>query len=81
MNTNNKSIVKNGSWTISNLCRGKPVPAFNYTKVAIPVFVKLISIETDIEILTDCLWALSYMTDGDDSRIQMFVDCNIMFGL
>lgn len=81
MNSNNKNILKNGSWAISNLCRGKPLPQFSYTKVSIPVFIKLISNETDFEILTDCLWALSYLTDGDEQRIQMFVDLNIMYGL
>jgi hypothetical protein len=27
-NTNNKSLISNGAWAISNLCRGVPSPKF-----------------------------------------------------
>lgn len=47
----NKNIIKHGTWSISNLCRGKPLPDFQYTKVAIPVLVKMLAVDHDNEIL------------------------------
>jgi len=37
--------------------------------------------ESDHEILQDALWALSYLTDGDEFRIQRIIDLNIIQGL
>ncbi len=70
-----KNIIKHGTWAISNLCRGtlfnkwKPLPKFERFKTAIPVLIKMQAQETDDEILTDALWALSYLTDGDEGVI------------
>ena len=60
---------------------GKPLPDYNYTKVAIPVLIKVMTNETDKEILTDSLWALSYLTDGNEERIQHILNLNILEGL
>lgn len=81
MNSNNQNIIKHGTWAISNLCRGKPLPMYKYTQVAGPVLVKMMNEQQDSEILTDALWALSYLTDGDEERIQTFLDLNILNGL
>lgn len=54
---------------MSNLCRGKPLPNYEYTKYALPALIKVMINENDGEILTDSLWALSYLTDGDEERI------------
>ena len=63
------------------LKKGKPLPDFNYTQVAIPVLVKVVIHEFDPELLTDSLWALSYLSDGDENRIQINLDNNILVGL
>jgi importin subunit alpha-2 len=37
--------------------------------------------QSDYEILTDSLWALSYLTDGDEARIDWILSLNILPGL
>jgi hypothetical protein len=43
--------------------------------------VKVVIHEFDPEILTDSLWALSYLSDGDENRIQINLNNNILVGL
>jgi len=35
------TIIKHGSWALSNLCRGKPPPKYELVKCAIPIFVQI----------------------------------------
>jgi hypothetical protein len=56
------SLQRNGCWTISNLCRGKPPPVWENVAPACPLLARLL-FHTDDEILTDACWALSYLSD------------------
>jgi importin subunit alpha-1 len=38
----NRNTIKHGTWAISNLCRGRPLPDFNLVKEAIPIICKVI---------------------------------------
>lgn len=76
--TNSKGTIKHGTWALSNLCRGRPLPKFDYVRNTIPTFAKVIKEETDSEVLTDALWALSYLSDGDEARIDMVIETNII---
>jgi importin subunit alpha-1 len=59
--------VANMTWTMSNLCRGKPHPRLEAVKVAIPPLAGL-CVHKDEEVSTDALWALSYIADfGEDA--------------
>lgn len=69
----NESLLKNVTWTLSNFCRGKPAPPLAQVQPTIPAFVHLLG-ATDPEILADACWGLSYLTDGDEARIQAVVD-------
>jgi len=61
------SAVKTATWTMSNLCRGKPPPLFNEVKAAIPVAARLIySLDKEIEV--DALWTLVFLSDGADRK-------------
>lgn len=40
-NTNNKATIKHGTWALSNLCRGRPLPEFYLVKNALPVLAKV----------------------------------------
>ena len=36
------SILRKATWTISNLCRGKPKPDFNHVRQALPTLARII---------------------------------------
>jgi len=76
--TKNKTTIKHGTWALSNLCRGRPLPAFNYVYKAVAPLCRVIMEENDPEILTDATWALSYLSDGDETRIEMVVDTGVI---
>jgi hypothetical protein len=72
------SFVRNASWTLSNLCRGKPAPFFEQVARAIPSLAKVL-IENDVEdILIDVCWAISYLSDGGEERIPILLQTNVL---
>ena len=64
-----ESLVRNAAWTLSNFCRGKPEPVFETVAPALPVLGCLIRGE-DTPVLTDACWALSYLSDGPNVKID-----------
>ncbi|GER51818.1 importin subunit alpha [Striga asiatica] len=70
------SMLRNATWTLSNFCRGKPQPAFEQTRPALPVLKQLIH-SRDEEVLTDACWALSYLSDGTSDKIQAVIDSGV----
>ncbi|PHT40693.1 Importin subunit alpha-2 [Capsicum baccatum] len=70
------SMLRNATWTLSNFCRGKPQPAFDQTRPALPALQQLIH-STDEEVLTDACWALSYLSDGTNDKIQSVIDSGV----
>ncbi|CAO2824350.1 unnamed protein product [Amaranthus hypochondriacus] len=70
------SMLRNATWTLSNFCRGKPQPSFEQTKPALPALERLIHLNDD-EILTDACWALSYLSDGTNDKIQAVIDAGV----
>mmetsp|Transcript_10907 Transcript_10907/g.16477 ORF Transcript_10907/g.16477 Transcript_10907/m.16477 type:complete len:519 (-) Transcript_10907:165-1721(-) len=73
----NIQIVRNIVWTISNLCRGKPSPDYSYVSQALPIAVELLS-HTDEEVVADAAWAISYISDASDDRINMVINSGVI---
>lgn len=71
-----ESMRHNGIWALSNLCRGKPQPDFANVRAALPVLAQLIQSD-DKELVTDSLWALSYLSDGPNSNVAEVVNSGI----
>ena len=67
------SLVRNATWTLSNLCRGKPQSSLASVAEAVPVLGRLLH-ASDAEVVADALWALSYTSDGPNDRIQCVLD-------
>lgn len=70
------STIRNVTWTLSNLCRGKPAPDFETVRPALPLLARLL-FSQDIETVTDACWALSYISDGPDHRIQAVLNAGV----
>ncbi|KAL4912277.1 armadillo-type protein [Aspergillus aurantiobrunneus] len=71
------SMLRNATWTLSNFCRGKtPQPDWNTIAPALPVLAKLIYMLDD-EVLIDACWAISYLSDGPNEKIQAVIEAGI----
>ncbi len=56
-----KLMIRQISWTISNLCRGSPIPKYDLIKNGIICLCHIVKNDMlDRENLIDSLWAISY---------------------
>ncbi len=71
------SFIRNATWTLSNFCRGKPPPDFPMVSPSLRTLAALIQ-AVDHDVLTDALWALSYLSDGDNTRVQAVLEAGVV---
>ncbi|ORY22687.1 importin alpha subunit [Naematelia encephala] len=78
LNENHKiSMLRNATWTLSNFCRGKgPQPVWETISPALTVLTKLIY-SIDDEVLIDACWAISYLSDGSNDKIQAVIESGV----
>ncbi|KAK3198062.1 hypothetical protein Dsin_021477 [Dipteronia sinensis] len=70
-------MLRNATWTLLNFCWGKPQPPFYLQiKHAFPALAQLIHLH-DEEVLTDACWALSYLSDGTNDKIQAVIEAGV----
>ncbi|KAI3910174.1 hypothetical protein MKW92_017036 [Papaver armeniacum] len=69
-------MLRIATWTLSNFCRGKPGPPFEQIRPALPALQHLIH-STDEKVLTNVCWALSFLSDGKNDKIQAVIDANV----
>lgn len=68
------SFLRNIVWLMSNLCRNKnPSPPFEEIQRLLPVLSQLLC-GNDVQVLADACWALSYVTDDDNNKIEAVVE-------
>lgn len=58
-------------WTLSNICRGRPLPPEQIIEEILPYLCKLIHYQSD-GIIKNVLWAISYLTDV---RVNKRLNC------
>lgn len=72
------AFLRNISWTMSNLCRNKdPSPTMETIQALLPTICNLLSYP-DKHVLSDACWALSYITDSSNDRIQRVIGSGII---
>jgi importin subunit alpha-6/7 len=71
------ALLCNVTWAVSNLCRGKPAPKQELIQTAVVPLATMMDRNVPGESKIDALWALSYLSDGDDSRIQLVIDSGV----
>lgn len=75
------SILRNVAWAFANLCRiHNPPPPIDAVIEILPALNRLIE-NPDSNILTDTLWALSYLTDGGIDSIELVIDSGVVLPL
>ena len=73
------SVVENISFFLSNLCRGKPQPKLDLIMDALPILARILrECEQNQAAQVNALWALSYLSDGDNTRIDALLQSNVI---
>lgn len=77
--TSQTQIIKTCTWAISNFCRVKPVPPYEYMKKSIKMISRaIVLIPEEVEFLTDACFILSFMTEHYKDTIKDLLDIELI---
>lgn len=76
--SNKLSLVRTATWLLSNLVRGKNPPPSTETVLGVLPYLAQLLHHTDVEVLTDTLWALSYCSDAGDIGLDGVARCGVV---
>lgn len=62
-------ILRNASWCLSNLCRGKPSPSWEILCNALPTLMNLINFGDD-QVIADASWGIAYLSDAGNDALN-----------
>ena len=71
-------LARNCAWCITNLLRGKPMPVFEEMMFLIPIIWNAARNNTKKEILIDCLWGISYISDAGEKATLKILECGAL---
>lgn len=70
-------VMRNATWAVSNLCRGKPSPSLEQVQIALPMLAALLS-HHDEQMVVDAAWGISYISDGQPERVQAVLEAGVL---
>lgn len=73
----NDGLLNNCVWALSNFCRGKPQPQLSLVAPALPYLAGILEKKSG-DALMDACWALSYLSDGDNDRIDAVMSTGVV---
>lgn len=76
--TPGSTFTRNASWTLSNLCRGRPAPDYKKVFRCVSSLAKVLIENDSEEIIGDICWAFSYISDGGAAQIPVILQTNVL---
>jgi len=70
-------LIRQGTRALSNLCRGRPLPAYERVADATSVLCTVVQEVTEIDILQDALWALFYLSN-EEHKVTRVLEADIV---
>ncbi|CAI2363394.1 unnamed protein product [Moneuplotes crassus] len=74
----NSMMTRNCMWCITNLLRNKPFPTIEELVYIIPIISEWLKSNEKEDIVSDCVWAISYISDAGEQIINKMIEFGIM---
>ena len=75
----NASLLRNATWTLSNLCKGDPPAQLDFLAAGIPALAKALIESEDRTVVNDICWGLSYFTQsGEEEKLACLTQTGVV---
>lgn len=72
------SLVKQGCWAASNICRTKPTPPLGKVQILLPGLAKGLMLHKELkDIASDILWSFAFVTENSHEGIETMIKLDI----